>query len=163
MSITAGLTAISPAELQRLQEAPDEVGPFLYPDNDDEPPNTIDLDKAWHGLHYLLTGEAEEAPPPFGDAILGGIEIGQELVYGPARFLTPEQVAAVHAALTGLTPEALAQRFDPQNMEIQDIYPDIWMRDGDEALDYVLAFLPTLQTFYRDATARGDAALLWMA
>jgi hypothetical protein len=51
----------------------------------------LNLEKSWHVLHYLLTGKAEKAPPPVGNAVLGGQDIGGDRGYGPARFLTPQQ------------------------------------------------------------------------
>ena len=48
-------------------------------------------------------------------------------------------------------------------MREKDIYPEIW-EDGDpESVDYLLQFFPTLQQFYADAAARGDAVIHWMA
>jgi Domain of unknown function (DUF1877) len=74
--------------------------------------NGLNLEKSWHVLHYLLTGETEEAQPPLGNAILGGKEIGDDLGYGPARFLTPQQVQEVASALASMKKEDLASRFD---------------------------------------------------
>jgi hypothetical protein len=165
MGIVACFSSIPPQELQRLQENPDEIEEFLYPDDgDSEPPNYLDLDKAWHGLHYLLTGESEGGPLPLAQAIIGGIEFGPEVGYGPARFLTADEVSAVAQALAPLTPDALTQRFNPKDMEDKQIYPEIiWVRDGDEALEYVLQSFPGLQKFYADAAARGDAVIAWFS
>jgi hypothetical protein len=122
------------------------------------------LDKAWHGLHYLLTGKAEGGPEPESLAVFGGLEFGPEVGYGPARYLTAEQVSRVAQTLATLTPETLAARFNPKDMENKDIYPDaIWVRDGQEALDYVLEGHQQLQVFYRDAAARGDAVIQWLS
>jgi hypothetical protein len=49
-------------------------------------------------------------------------------------------------------------------MEAKQIYPDvIWVRDGQEALDYALDNYQQLQVFYRDAAARGDAVIQWLS
>ena len=84
--------------------------------------------------------------------------------HGPALFLTAEQVHSVAESLSTLSAEALSQRFNPKDMEVKQIYPDvIWVRDGQEALDYLLENYEELQTFYRDAAARGDAVIQWLA
>jgi hypothetical protein len=58
----------------------------------------------------------------------------------------------------------LEERFDPEDMEAKDIYPDaIWMREGREAFDYLVEYYQPLVVFYRDAAARGDAVLQWLA
>lgn len=137
---------------------------YLFPnDGEDEPPNCIDVDKAWHGIHYMLTGVADGGAEPLSLAVLGGEEIGDDIGYGPARFLVPEQVAAVASALTELGDEAFRERFAPQAMARAKIYPDIiWVRDGDDALDYVMENYQQMVTFYVDAAARGDGAFLWL-
>ncbi len=44
---------------------------------------TLDLDKMWHGAHWILTGTAWDAAGPLGQVILGGEEIGEDGGYGP--------------------------------------------------------------------------------
>jgi len=164
MGMVGYIAPVSAATLEELRRDPESVEDYLYPDGGDgAPPNQVDVDKAWHGLHYLLTGRAEGGAEPLAWALLGGEEIGPELGYGPARYLTPPQVAAVAAALSDLDDQALARRFDADDMDAQDIYPDIWARDGREALEYLLAHFAPLAGAYRGAADRGDAMLLWMA
>ena len=40
------------------------------------PTEEIDLDKSWHGIHFLLTGAAWEGERPLNFLILGGEEVG---------------------------------------------------------------------------------------
>src|SRR5208337_3054685 len=91
--------------------------------------NGLNLEKSWHVLHYLLTGKAEDAPPPLGNAILGGHGIGGELGYGPARFLASDEVREVAAALATISKDDLAARFDLDAMIAMHIYP---VRDDSE-------------------------------
>jgi hypothetical protein len=49
--------------------------------------NGLNLEKSWHVLHYLLTGEAKEAPPPMGNAILGAGRSARTLAMGRRGFL----------------------------------------------------------------------------
>jgi hypothetical protein len=165
MGMVACFTSLSPEALQKLQAEPDLIEEYLYPDDgDSEPPNYIDLDKAWHGIHYLLTGQAEGGLEPHSLAVFGGEEFGPEVGYGPARFLTVEQVLSVAGVLSELSPEALGKRFNAKDMEAKDIYPDaIWVRDGQEALNYALEGYQQLQVFYRDAASRGEAVIQWLS
>lgn len=42
------------------------------------------MDKAWHGIHYLLTGTAWEGDPPLNFLVTGGREVGtEEIGIGP--------------------------------------------------------------------------------
>ena len=165
MGMVACLTSLSSETLGELQKNPDLVEEYLFPDDSDsEPPNYIELDKAWHGIHYLLTGQADGGELPQALAVVGGEEFGPQVGYGPARFLTPPQVQSVAVALAKLSAESLASRFDPSDMEAKQIYPDvIWVRDGQEALDYVLDNYQQLKTFYSDAAERGDAVIQWLS
>lgn len=120
--------------------------------------NGLDLEKSWHVLHYLLTGEPEDAPPPLGNAILGGKEIGPDLGYGPARFLTPAEVREVSIALSQIASEDLARRFDLQAMIAAHIYP---VRDESE-LTLAQDYFPLLARYYSDAATGGNAMLLYV-
>ena len=164
MGMAVFFVPIDAAKLDELRRDPDTIEEFLYPESDDDPDGSFDVDKAWHGLHYLLTGAAEGGEPPLSLAILGGEEIGDDLGMGPARFLTPAQVREVAAALAGLSESELRQRFDPQDMQSLGIYPEIiWVRDGDDALDYLIENFGPLVEFYTGAAARGEAVLLSLA
>ena len=159
MSMIAGLAPISAAKLEALSGDPESILDESYPNSK----SSIDLDKAWHGIHWLLTGDAWGGEPPLALAIVGGEDIGPDLGYGPARFVTPSGVQAVAAALAGLTDEDLSSRYDPQAMDAQQIYPTVWERDGKEGLDYLVHYFRILARFYADAAQRGDAVLQWIS
>jgi hypothetical protein len=165
MGMVACMASLSSETLGELQKNPDLIEEYLFPDDgDSEPPNYIDLDKAWHGIHYLLTGQADGGELPQSLAVVGGEEFGPEVGYGPARFLTAPEVKSVAAVLANLPAQSLASRFDPNDMAAKQIYPDgIWVRDGKEALDYVLDNYQQLKTFYREAAERGDAVIQWLS
>jgi Domain of unknown function (DUF1877) len=116
----------------------------------------LSLEKSWHSLHYLLTGAVGEAPPPLGNAILGGTAIGDDVGYGPARFLTPEQVREVAEALRCFNTKHMAERFD--TMPSGEIYAP---PDEDESED-LQHYFEQLVNYYTDAAARGNAMLLWI-
>ena len=52
-----------------------------------------DLDKAWHGIHYLLTKSAWDGEPPLNFLLLGGKEVPGVIVgNNPARFFSAVEV-----------------------------------------------------------------------
>jgi hypothetical protein len=62
----------------------------------------VSLDKAWHGVHYLLCGEVEPGPALLSQTVLGGVELGENegfSGYGPPRYFTPAQVAELSQVL----------------------------------------------------------------
>jgi len=118
----------------------------------------LDLDKAWHGLHWLLTGTTDDASTPAGQAVLGGTELGEDWGYGPPRLLRPDDVRRVAGALDALTADDLRARFDPAAMTAADVYPFIW--DEDDVFDeYLAPSYGSLRDFYARAASRGDAVL----
>ncbi|MDB5873663.1 MAG: hypothetical protein JWQ07_3105 [Ramlibacter sp.] len=75
--------------------------------------------------------------------------------------LPPSTVKQIAKLLQSQTPEVLSARYDPKAMESAKIYPDmIWVREGPEALKYLLQFYSQLVAFYSGAAERGDAVLL---
>lgn len=118
----------------------------------------MDLDKAWHGLHYLLTGTAWAGKAPENFIVAGGREVGTvEVGYGPARALTADETRAVADVLDRMDDDTLRARFDPADMTAKEIYPDIWDRDADEddTLGYVLENAQALRDFLAQATTNG--------
>ena len=90
----------------------------------------LDIDKAWHGLHFLLSGDAEVGEPPLDFILTGGAPVGDiDVGYGPARAFTPGEVRDIATALAPISVDTLRERFDPAAMETAAIYPEIWMRD----------------------------------
>jgi len=161
MGMATFFTPVGAEMLAQLREDPESVEEFLYPDDGEgEPEGSIDIDKAWDGMHFLLTRIAADGRPALADAVLGGEPIGPELDFGPARVLGPDQVKQIAQELSTVTPDMLAAAYDPAAMSAAEVYPDIWERDGQDALDYVTDFLPDLQAFYAEAAQRGDAVIL---
>jgi hypothetical protein len=118
----------------------------------------ISLDKAWHGIHYLLIGQVEPDGTPLGQVILGGTEIGDDdLGYGPARYFTQADVATTAGELgaTTLGPQMQA-RFDPAQMVSLEIYPGGWSPSG---LNWLMDEYRNLRGFFADASAHQSAVI----
>ncbi|MFZ6725519.1 YfbM family protein [Undibacterium sp. MH2W] len=121
----------------------------------------INLDKAWHGIHYLLNGTAWEVTSVAGQAILGGKEFGTDMGYGPPRVLSTEEVKKLAKALSVVTSQQLSARYDPQVMEKMEIYPTIiWRREGTDALKWLLDDYAELSKFYRQAAEKEQAVII---
>jgi len=163
MGMAAYFVSVTPSEVQHFADHPDELPGFLYQEREDTTPlSATDIDKAWHGLHYLLTGTAYGGALPLADAILGGEEFGEEMDYGPARLLAAPKVAAIAEALAALGPEQLKARYNPQDMDAKQIYPAIWEGDGDTGFDYLLDYFYTLQAYFAGVAGQGKAVITWI-
>jgi len=162
MGMRAGLAAITASKLDTLQDNPDGLSEIVFAAATSRGAGTIDLDKNWHALHYLLTGAAWGGDPPLGLAILGGKDIGEDMGYGPARFVTPAQVVDVADALSTLTEDELTRRCDSTDMAAKRIYPTVWENATAEEFSYLVQSLRPLQQFYAKAAKDGDAVLQWI-
>ncbi|RZK18337.1 MAG: DUF1877 family protein [Hymenobacter sp.] len=129
----------------------------------------MDLDKAWHALHYLLTGTAWGGEEPACYLVMGGEQIGDEeehdVRYGPARLLSPAEVAALAAVAAVLTPAEIQKRLNPEEMTRLKIYPEVWSRTGQDAqdnYDYLLEYAVELQGFLSRAADLRQAVIIYL-
>ncbi len=84
----------------------------------------VDLDKAWHTLHFLLAGSAWEGEFPQGFLVANGDPIGAvDVGYGPARAFSVEQTAKISDYLDTIDAATLRASLDPQKLADADIYP----------------------------------------
>jgi hypothetical protein len=160
-SALAGLVwtgvAVDPAVVPRLKMDERFLEQTLENAPDDR---SVYLDKAWHGIHFLLSGSAEATKTLASKVIFGGESFGPDQAYGRAQLLTSAEVKAIAKLLTKLTPELISARYNPQALEKAEIYPSIiWVREGPEALKYVLQFYKPLVEFYQRAAERGNAVI----
>lgn len=122
----------------------------------------VDLDKAWHAIHFLLTGSAEAGGPEAfllaGGASIGNIDVG----YGPARAFGAADVAAISRALSTVPPETLRARFNHQALHKARIYPSIWNRNDPGDIDYVLEYYTTLLHHLNSAAAKGLGLIMYL-
>ena len=118
----------------------------------------VDLDKAWHGIHYLLTGTAWEGSPPLSFLLDGGRTAGDlEVGYGAVRMHAAADVKRIHERLHALTDRDLRSRFRPDEMMRLEIYPEIWDRppEDDDTLGYLMEYVAVLREQVASAAARG--------
>lgn len=123
----------------------------------------IDLDKSWHAIHFLLSGEAWEREEPACYLVAGGEQIGDEDVgYGPARLLRPYDVKRLDAFLEEIDSAELRRRYNPAAMVAAEIYPDIWDRaeEYEENFQYVIEYYGILRQFVAAAAREGAGVVV---
>lgn len=132
-------------------------GKTAAPSGRSNPGAKISIDKAWHGVHYLLCGQVEPGATISSQAVMGGTEIGEDLGYGPARYFVADKVREIAEELSRPDLEAeMIARYDPDEMVRLGIYPDGW-KPGDRG--WLMEAFRYLRQFYADASAAGLAVI----
>jgi hypothetical protein len=114
---------------------------------------SLSIEKAWHGVHYLLCGKVEPGTDLASQAVMGGTEVGDDLGYGPARYFEADEVAAIARELSRPNLEAeMMARWDPAQMGQLSIYPAGFKPHDDQ---WLMDAFRDLRQFYVDASAAG--------
>lgn len=162
MGMAGNLLRVTRTELAAYLENSSLLESRLYDDETEEgDPKLTDIDKAWDGIIFLLTGQNMENANnhPLTRVLFSGqvIDEEQDLGYGPGHYLTPEQVKELHAAIAGITAEDLAKRYDPKKMTEFEVYPSIW--ENEEELEYLSDYFKKVQEVYAEA-AKNDEGII---
>lgn len=87
----------------------------------DEP--QCDLDKAWHAIHFLLTGNAEGGDFPLNFLMTGGQEVGEDIGYGPIRILMIDEVRELKQNLDKIDVTTFKKKYNPADLNKSEVYP----------------------------------------
>nr|WP_314551956.1 YfbM family protein [uncultured Capnocytophaga sp.] len=165
MGMIMYLLRISKQELESYIDKPD-----LFLENRVDDAYSMDIDKAWGGILYLLTGKAFASGSPEDEVdslnrIFFSAQFFDEdmdVGYGPAHYLTPEQVAGIHRKIASLTEADLKARYDPEAMnEEEELYPSLdW---NEEIFEYLYFHFQALQSFFAMAASRGEAIVTFLS
>ena len=116
---------------------------------------TMDLDKFWQAIHFLLTGSQWEGDPPLNFLLAGGTPVGDiDIGHGPARVLRNNELADVNRELSKITNEEFKTRYDPGLMRRNSIYPRIWDSPPEDILDFLIETFIDLKSFIKDAVSK---------
>ena len=152
MGMYGEVTAASKEQFGKLSNGDSFAG--LFPSRTTTA-DSVSLEKAWHGIHYLLTGEQWGGQGPLAFLLSGGKTSGDE---GP-RWFTPEESKAIHKALTDVSDEVFWSRFDASKMEELEIYPIIWDEEEEELQEEYLMYLNDLKQVV-ELAAESDRGLV---
>jgi hypothetical protein len=162
MSMIGNFRLARGPEIEHLLDRPDEIHRFLSEEGAEE--LTCCVDKAWAGLHYLLTGTAWGGSPPLNFICLGGREIDEDVGYGPPHAFSPPELKGIADALQPLTVEQLRSRFDGKAMTAAQVYPGVWDRplEDDDTIGYLTEYFEELKRFLTGGAERGLGLVVWI-
>jgi hypothetical protein len=128
MSLIGHVYLLPEAKIKALLQNPADVFGVIDGAYNSPEQGFVDLDKAWHCLHYLLSGSAQAGSGPLAFLLAGGIPVGEDDLggAGPARVFLAAEVADIAAALAEVTEPALLARLDVKKLEALGVYPGRW-------------------------------------
>ena len=162
MSKIGYFLAVKPEQGDELELNAAMVADFIaeaVEDQDELGADFLDIDKSWHGIHFLLTGAVTGGDAPLAWVVFAPTSIGEEVDHATARLLKPDEVVAVSKALAPITADKLKRKCDWTVMNDREIYPQGW-RSGDEA--YIAENFHSLKKLYESAARRHMAIVQWI-
>jgi hypothetical protein len=161
MGMIGNLRPASDSEIERLLANPSEITRFLYGAEADGRERVV-LNKAWHAIHFALTGSRLGGQEPLNFLVSEGTPVGEvDVGFGPARALTSAQVRQLAAALAPLEPDEVARRIDLSTFDKEVIYPGNWRRNG-IGVDYVLTNYRDMRDLIGRLAERGEGLVLYI-
>ncbi|QHT69832.1 DUF1877 family protein [Rhodocytophaga rosea] len=159
------LKAISEDELEalKLDSSPLTEDYFSGQDSEDE----LWLDKFWDILQFLIAHDRFDFSSIPGKVVQGGEPIDEELDlgYGPALYVTADEVKNIKEYLSSLKYEELVRKFDAEVISQEEIYPyyqefrKASAEEIQEEISYCLAYVDKLKEFYRKAADKNFAVI----
>lgn len=166
MSMIGNLYRVSTKDLKEILHDSSLLENMIYSENGSSITDLLDVDKSWEAIFYLLTGhpvaEIEDTKPPLSWTLFSGqlVDEGQDMGYGPAHYITAEQVKQLNRELDKITSDDLRQKYDGKKMNDAGIYPEVW--DEPESLDYVLDNFEQVKEFYRMAEKENKGVITFI-
>ena len=164
MGMIMYLLRISKQELESYIDKPE-----LFLENRVDDAYSMDIDKAWGGILYLLTGNAfafgslEDEVDSLNRIFFSAqfFDEDMDVGYGPAHYLTPEQVAGINRKIASLTEADLKSHYDPEAMNKEKkLYPSLdW---NEKIFDYLYFHFQALQSFFATAASRREAIVTFL-
>jgi hypothetical protein len=122
----------------------------------------LDIHKYWDGINYLLT-HIEKPNPLLSRVIFSGqiLDEEQDLGYGPAQYLTAEQVKEVNTQLNRLSDSDLTNAFNASDMNSTDVYLNPWEGNPEE-IEVLIKYINEIKAFYADANRSDEAVITYL-
>lgn len=167
MSMIGILLRVTADQLEAFRKDSSLLEKYLDPDEATDGINELNLDKTWDAINFLLTGHGivtiDKAEPPLSRVIFSGqfIDENQDMGYGPAQYLSPDQVKDVNRELLKISSDDLRKKYDAEKLNENEIYPQAWSDDEGE-LNYLTENFEELKSFYSDADKGGQAIITYI-
>jgi hypothetical protein len=152
MSMIGHLRSVDDRVIDAVLATPSTVHGVVHPDDEPDGSEHLDIDKAWHTIHYVLAGDTWGGDFPYGFLVLCGSSVGDEDVgYGPARVFRSEEVARIASVVGQIDDETFRERFSVDRLKEAHVYPSFGHASDEEEIPYFLSYFQRLRAFVQTA------------
>lgn len=149
------------ARLFGLAHEPDRELVIWKPEEGNE---DFDLDKAWHGIHFLLCDDSSGGSGLLGFLMEGGHFIGKvDVGYGPARAFKRNELEQIFMAIQDITESDLVKKCDRKRFRTSNIYPFIWDMPEEECFGYLLSNFEKMKAFMQRTLNAGKGIIVYIS
>lgn len=164
MSMIGNLLRVSSDELETYLKDSSLFDAKLDHMLDQDEPNLADIDKAWDGINFLLTGSiVGDSDHPLEKVLFSMqyIDESQDLGYGPANYVTSKQVKELNDEISKISAEDLVKRYDAKKMAELGLYPNAW--DETDMVSYLIENFKIVQETYAIAANNEQAIITFLS
>ncbi|MEO0817658.1 MAG: YfbM family protein [Pseudomonadota bacterium] len=120
-----------------------------------------DADKAWHAIHYCLTGDGMGGSFPAAFLLFGGNPFEADYGYGPARGIDAQTARTIKGVFDELSDSLIDDRLTKAATLADPLYPGFeW---NDEDIEYIKHGLNSFKTFISQQVERGEGFVVIMS
>lgn len=128
---------------------------------------SLDVDKAWQAIHYLLCKNIENGKPPMGYVVPLRDEnkLDCELEFG-AFYINAQQVKETTNFLNSLDDKVLENMYDFKSMQENMVYPFHGNENETDTgfiYEYIYSYLIKLKEFFNQTAEKGYAIILYLS
>ena len=157
MSMMGNYISVTPDDVEKIKADEGHVEELL---DQSDGELALCIEKSWQAIHYVLNGDPWKGSGPLGNAVLGGRDVGEDMGYGPARFLTPDEVSETAKALDSITVAKFTEMLSKVNFEAGEIYVFSGEDPNDpDIVEELGGYYGDVRTFFHDA-ANGKRGML---
>lgn len=157
MGMTGNYISLKKKELDKILNGDKDF-------DDIESVETLDIDKSWQAIQYLLGGDIDEIEGPLGYVVpmLVDNAIDCDSEFG-AFYITIEQIKEAYEALLPLTKEDLLEKYNFSEMLEDEVYPIVEDDNEKEFFDYIYSYLLAIKEFYKKTIEKELAIIFYIS
>jgi hypothetical protein len=160
MGMTGTLLRVTQEQLEAFLDDSSLFEDYIDSEEMEEHETKVDIYKYWDGLNYLLCNNDNLDPMLFKSIFSSQIlDNEQDIGYGPAQYLTVDQVKKLSDAIDMTSDDQIRQGFDTTDMTLKEVYLSPWQ---DKDLTALMNYYHKLKDFYLAAAKQGQAVITYI-